>query len=391
MAIRRIFGIEKNIFFLGLVSFFNDFSNEMIVSIFPAFFKSVLKSGAASLGLIEGIADGLANITKIFSGNLSDKIQKRKALAIIGYVISVATRPFYLIASMPAHVLGIRVADRIGKGFREAPRDALLSLSAPQNELGRSFGFHRAMDSLGSILGPLAAFFILRALPDNFNTIFVSAFIIGTLAVFSFIFVKEVSGVFRHKHHFDWNKKHPKHFKIFLASIFILSMGNLPTALLLLRTQDLGLTLSFIPLFYLFYNVSYTLFSYTAGKIADRLGDRKVIFTGYSFLCFSYLLIIYDHTLAALAAGFIVLGLFSALTDGVQRSYIARFTKEEERGSAYGYLNASIGFGSLLAGIVGGLLWQSYGPTTALSASVTLIILGLIVFSASNHQHQPKS
>src|SRR3989338_7280143 len=142
---KRIFGIEKNVFFMGLVSFFNDFSNEMIVSVFPAFFSSVLKSGAASLGFIEGVADGISNLTKVFSGRLSDKTQKRKMLALSGYILSVATRPFYLISSVASHILGIRVIDRIGKGIREAPRDALLSLSANPEHIGRSFGFHRAM------------------------------------------------------------------------------------------------------------------------------------------------------------------------------------------------------------------------------------------------------
>src|SRR3989338_5658840 len=139
---RKFFCVEKNVFFMGLVSFFNDFSNEMIVSIFPAFFSSVLKSGAASHGLIEGLADGLSNITKIFSGRLSDKLQRRKLLALSGYVLSVATRPFYLASSAVGHILGIRVVDRIGKGIREAPRDALLSLSSTPETMGRSFGFH---------------------------------------------------------------------------------------------------------------------------------------------------------------------------------------------------------------------------------------------------------
>ena len=373
---------------MGLVSLFNDFSNEMIVSIFPAFFQSVLKSGAASLGFIEGVADGLANITKIFSGNLSDKIQKRKTIAVIGYILSVATRPLYLVASIPAHILGIRVTDRIGKGIREAPRDALLSLSAPQNELGRSFGFHRAMDSLGAILGPLTAFFILRAMPNNFNAVFLSAFIIGTLAIFSFIFIKEINGIVKSKPRFTLIKNYPNRFKVFIVAIFILSMGNLPIALLLLRTSDLGLALSFIPLFYLIYNISFTLFSYTAGKAADKFGERKLIFAGYCLLCVSYLFIIYDRTLVTLAVGFIILGLFSALTDGVQRSYIAKFTKEEERGGAYGLLNASIGFGALFAGILGGILWQSFGSIATLTVSVFVIIIGLLVFSASNNSSQ---
>src|SRR3989344_4638931 len=178
-VLRKLFGVEKNVFFMGMVSFFNDFSNEMIVSVFPAFFSSVLKSVAASLGLIEGVADGLSNITKIFSGRLSDKLQKKKLLALLGYVLSGATRPFYLVSSAAAHVFGIRVIDRIGKGIREAPRDALLSLSTTEESVGRSFGFHRAMDSMGAILGPLVAFLILETFPGAFNRVFLTAFFVG--------------------------------------------------------------------------------------------------------------------------------------------------------------------------------------------------------------------
>lgn len=380
---KRIFGVEKNVFFMGLVSFFNDFSNEMIVSVFPAFFSSVLKSGAASLGFIEGVADGLSNITKVFSGRLSDKIQKRKLLALSGYVLSVATRPFYLLSSTVTHVLGIRVVDRIGKGIREAPRDALLSLSTTKENFGKSFGFHRAMDSLGSILGPLTAFFILSAFPGAFNTVFITAFIIGILALFSFVFVHEMyvdvlkSGP--KKLHLRLNA-HTKEFRRFLVVIFTLSLANLPVALLLLRTQDLGLALSFIPLFYLFFNVSNTIFSYKAGQLADRLGDKPIILGGYLLIALAYLLMIYDHTLTVLAIGFVVLGIGFSMTDGVQRSFAARLTLEEERGSAYGLLNAAIGFGLLFSGIIGGLLWQFLGATTALTFSLGLILVSLVAF-----------
>ena len=280
---RKLFGVPKNVFFMGLVSFFNDFSNEMILSIFPAFFSSVLKSGAASLGAIEGIADGISNLTKIFSGRFSDKIGERKSFAFLGYCISVATRPFYLFSSTAAHVFGIRLIDRVGKGVREPARDALLSLSAETSSVGRSFGFHRAMDQAGAILGPLVAFLILRAWPNAFNTVFVTAFALGILALFSFVFIHEVGP------HLSHNGLHKvrlrlgaqtKEFRRFLIVIFTLSLANLPIALLLLRTQDLGLKLSFIPLFYLFFNVSYTLFSLKAGRIADKIGDKPVILGG---------------------------------------------------------------------------------------------------------------
>ncbi len=380
--IKKVFGVPKNVFFMGLVSFFNDFSNEMIVSVFPAFFSSVLKSGAASLGIIEGIADGLSNLTKIFSGRLSDKIKQRKILALLGYILSVATRPFYLISSSAYHVLGIRVVDRIGKGVREAPRDSLLSLSTDTEHMGRSFGFHRAMDSAGAILGPLTSYFILASFPGAFNFVFSTAFIVGVLALFSFAFIREVSPAFTGGiKTLSLNlKSHTKEFKKFLGIIFVLSLANIPIALLLLRTQDLGLQLSMIPLFYLFFNVANTAFSYKAGRLADKFGDRPVILGGYLLIALAYLLMIYDHTLTALAFGFIILGIGNAFTDGVQRSYAARLTREEERGSAYGLLNASIGFGVLFAGVVGGFLWQAFGATTSLSVALALILIALIAF-----------
>lgn len=189
---RKIFGLNRNIFILGLTSFFNDFSNEMILSAFPAFFTSVLKAGAASLGLVEGIADGASNILKIYSGQLSDKLKRRRIFIFLGYGMSVVIRPFYMIMGSVAGVLGLRVIDRIGKGVREAPRDVIISVSSQTGEMGRSFGYHRAMDTAGGILGPLAAYLILSKWPGGFNIIFMSAFVIGLIAVATIFFVKDV-------------------------------------------------------------------------------------------------------------------------------------------------------------------------------------------------------
>jgi MFS family permease len=280
------------------------------------------------------------------------------------------------------------VIDRIGKGIREAPRDALLSLSSTPETVGRSFGFHRAMDSLGALLGPLVAFLILDAFPGAFNKVFIVAFFVGVLALFSFVFIREVRAFHHHggKIHLRLNA-HTKEFKRFLVIIFVLSLANLPIALLLLRTQDLGLAESFIPLFYLFYNVSYTLFSVKAGKMADKVGDKPVILGGYLLIALGYLFMIYDHTLAALAIGFVILGMGSAFTDGVQRSFAARLTSAEERGRAYGFLNAAVGCGVLFAGIVGGILWQNFGATTALFLSLALILVALIAFGLLDGKH----
>ncbi|MDO8620606.1 MAG: MFS transporter [bacterium] len=378
---KKIFGVEKNVFFMGLVSFFNDCSNEMIVSVFPAFFSSVLKSGAASLGFIEGVADGLSNLAKVFAGRFSDRTQQRKKLALLGYMLSVATRPFYLVSSVAGHVLGIRIVDRIGKGVREAPRDALLSLSSDNASVGRSFGFHRAMDSAGAILGPFIAFLILTIFPGAFNTVFLTAFFVGILALFSFVFINEMRAMHLRKGDISLKlRTHTKEFKQFLFIIFILSIANIPIALLLLRTQDLGLQSSYIPLFYLFFSLSYTAFSYFAGRLSDKVGDRPVILGGYLLIALGYVLMIYNHTLIALAVGFFILGVGNSFTDGVQRSFAARLTLESERGNAYGLLNSAIGLGLVISGVGGGYIWQHYGAVQALTLALALILVALVAF-----------
>ena len=161
----RILGLPRNVFFLGLTSFFNDFSSEMVASVFPAFFISVLKAGAESLGLVEGVAEAASNLIKVYSGRWSDRIEKRKVFAIVGYTLSVFTRPFYVFAGSVGAVIGLRLTDRIGKGLRDPPRDALISLSTSKEEIGRSFGYHRAMDTLGAIVGPLVAYIVLSYNP----------------------------------------------------------------------------------------------------------------------------------------------------------------------------------------------------------------------------------
>ena len=373
---KRILGLNQNVFFMGMVSFFNDFSNEMILSVFPAFFAGVLKAGAASLGMVEGIADGASQFIKIFSGRYSDKIQKRKLPAVLGYALSVAVRPFYINASTLLGVLTPRVIDRVGKGLREAPRDSLISLSVQKEELGKSFGFHRAMDTVGGIAGPLTAYLILRYMPNNFNAVFLCAFVIGLLAIFSFVFIKEVKVVAQYVSNKNSRIPLPPHFFSSLLSFFILSLGTLPVALMLLRIADFGYDLSTIPLFYLIYSVSVSIFSIGAGNLADKIGDRKVLFLGYVILLFSYFALSF-HGMVALVISFVLLGLFSAFTDVIQRAYISRISAPEARGTAIGFLNGASGLGFLFAGIVGGLIWQNLGPIYAILVSGLVILGGL--------------
>ena len=382
----RIFGLPRNIFFLGLTSLFNDFSSEMVFAVFPAFFTAVLKAGAASLGMVDGIAEGLSNFLKIYSGNLSDKLQRRKPLVVAGYVLSVLTRPFYIFVSTVGGALGLRVLDRVGKGLRDSPRDAIISFSSPKEELGRSFGYHRAMDTIGSIFGPLVAYLILRSYPLHFNAVFLTSFVVGLITILTLFFISDVvlANAAAKIHIASAFKNLSWRFKLFILCIFILSVGSLPIAVMLLKTESLGLIIADIPLFYMVYNLSYAGFSMAAGKISDKFGARTIIVIGYAILLASYYFLNAAHSSRMLAGSFFLLGLFPALTDGVQRSLASKLSVEEHRGGALGLLNAAVGLGVLIAGIGGGYLWQAYSPTVAFLASGAVIIVGLALFLFSS-------
>jgi len=382
MLIMTRYRPPRNVFLIGLTSFFNDLSNEMVLAIFPAFFTSVLKAGAGSLGLVEGLADGAANIIKIYAGRFSDKIQKRKPFMILGYGLSVATRPLYLLASSVSGVAGIRVADRVGKGLREAPRDAIISLSTSKEEMGRAFGYHRMLDTLGGILGPLVAYLILRAYPEGFNIVFIVAFVIGLLAVLSLIFVKDVVGEVRKGNlSLDSLAVFPAEFKRYLVALFLLSAGSIPVAVLLLKTQHLGFSLASIPLFYMLYSLSYAGFSVPAGGMSDRIGPRTVMRIGYAVLLIGYVVVAFAEGAIILATGFLVLGLFPALTDGVARALASELSPESHRAGAYGLVNATAGFGLIFAGICGGYIWEHFGVNYALLAGGIFVVMGIIVLS----------
>ena len=371
---------SRNVTLLGLTSFFNDFSSEMVLSIFPAFFTSVLKAGAGSLGLVEGFADGAANIIKIYAGRLSDATQKRKPFMVVGYALSVVTRPVYLLTASVGGVLGLRFADRVGKGLREAPRDAIISLSTPKEEIGRAFGYHRMLDTLGALGGPLVAYLILRANPNAFDTVFIVAFIIGLLALASLVFVKDTVG--------DLKKNgitlasiavFPADFKRYLIALFLLAMGSMPVAVLLLSTQHIGLAIASIPLFYMLYNLSFVGFSLRAGGLSDQIGPRKVLRIGYLVLLVGYTVIVFAKSTPALILGFLVLGLFPALTDGVARALAAELSPPEYRAGAYGLVNATMGFGLVVAGVGGGYLWERFSAPTALVVAGVCGVVGVLL------------
>lgn len=383
----RILGLERNAFFLGLVSLFNDFSNEMIQSVMPVFLGVVLGLPPLAIGTIEGVADAIASFLKIISGWFSDKTRERKKLAVLGYIISVASRPFLALATSFSHVFALRVIDRVGKGIRDAPRDALLAESVSEPELGKSFGYHRAMDALGGTMGPLAAFILLPALYYNYQALFIVSFFVGLLSLLSFFFVenkKPAIGAEVPKLNFRLLKEN-KHFAFYLTAIFIFGLGTLPITLMLLYPVTIQLangasSFANIPLVYFVYSVTFVLTAIPLGKFADSIGKRVTISIGFALAVVAYLGLAFSNTFMAVLFFFIIFGIYSGATDGVERALAARLIDRKLLATGEGMLNAAVGISSLLSGLIGGALWTFYGPAAAFTYGAVLSSIGLYVF-----------
>lgn len=381
--------MRKNVFFLGLVSLFNDFSAEMVYAVMPAFLTTVLGAPAVFLGFMEGFVDAFASIFKIFSGWLSDKMGARKRFAVSGYTLAVVARSFLALVGNMWQVFGLRVVDRLGKGLRDSPRDALLSESVERHELGKSFGYHRAMDRAGAILGPLGAIILLPLLGGNYRQLFLIAAALGLLAVFTFLFVREVKTreeiIPKVPVPFSFSlQEFPREFKMFLFAIFVFGLGVMPEALMLLKAKDIGLSLASIPFVYLIYTVSFTLFAIPFGKISDRVGEKKVLVGGFCAAIVSYCILAFLNTASGVVIGFVVFGLYSAMTDGVGRALTSKMVSPAQLATGQGFLQSAVGISALLGGVIGGTLWTIFGAYAAFLYGASLMVIGLLVFLRLN-------
>ena len=384
----KFFGLSRNVISMGAVSFLNDLSSDMIFPFIPIFLTSVLGAGASFVGLVEGIADSTASILKMFSGRLSDRVRIRKPFAILGYSLSALAKPLLSIAGVPWHVLAIRFLDRVGKGTRDAPRDALLSLSAEKKDIGRAFGFHRGADTLGAALGPLVAFLILPFIDNDLRTLFLLSFVASAFAVFIlWLSVKEVKAE-TISSSFDGKTELPRFelkalglpFIIFLisATIFALSRGS--DAFLLLRAQNLGVSLALIPIIYFVYNITFAIFSTPAGMLSDKIGHRNTFMIGMLIFSGTYFLFAQASTVLSIWVLFAVYGFYSAFTEGVGKAIVADLVDEKIRGTAYGVYNAFTGIALLPASLIFGFLWDRSGPATSFYYGTILSLLAFVVF-----------
>lgn len=381
----KILGVRRNVFFLGLVSFFNDFSSEMVQSVMPVFLTTVLGAPAFAVGLIEGVADALSSVFKLISGWVSDKIGKRKKLAIAGYSLSVLTRLFLAVVSNFWQVFALRIVDRVGKGIRNSPRDALLVESSSKEDLGKSFNFHRMMDTLGATLGPLLGFFIIFNLKNGYRTLFLIAFFLGLLAVGSFIFVKESPkknsvepSVQKIKLNWTIFREHKK-FIFIVGSLFVLGLGALPIGLVLLKAKEIG-SIGNVPLMYFIYSLTFIVVAIPIGKLSDKIGEKPVIAGGFLLAALSYIGLAFTNSLFSLVLSFAVLGIYSACTDGIQRVLAAKYLYGGLIATGQGFLNMALGFSSLGAGVIGGLFWTTIGSSAAFIYAAIASFAGLALF-----------
>jgi MFS family permease len=375
--------IPKNVKTLGIVSFFNDASTDMIYPLIPLFLTKYLGATLPMVGLIEGLAESTASLMKVFSGFISDKLRRRKPLTVIGYSMSMVAKPFLAFATAPWHVLIVRFLDRIGKGVRQAPRDALIAESTAPAHLGLAYGFHKMMDTLGAFAGPLLAVVLLPILNENLRSLFLLSFVASALAVTTLvIFVKEKPAEKQHSALPKLSiKLLPTKYRWFLLSLSIFTIGNSSDAFLFLRAQNLATAVYLIPVLYALSNAVFAGLASYFGKLADKIGPYKIITMGYLVFAFTYFCFGAAQSAIIVWLLFPLYGVFSAMTDGVQKVVAAQIGDPRLKGTMIGLMHTTLGVFQLPASVIAGLLWAKigvgmpfyFGGITALISAVMLL------------------
>ena len=398
MSQKSFLGLSKNVRNLGWVSFFNDVSSEMIYPLLPLFLTQVLGAGVLFVGLIEGIAESVSSFLKLFSGWLSDRFQKRKGIILFGYTLASITRPIMGLVTSSFHVLFLRFFDRVGKGVRASPRDALLSQSCREGERGKAFGFQRMMDHAGAMVGPLIASLLMAVLTKDLRVIFYLSAIPAFFCLW--ILFRGVTDVIGNRtssppalklHWKTWDKK----FKYFLLIVTLFTLGNSSDAFLLLRAKDLGIDIISIPILWFFLHLSKTIFSVPGGSLSDRIGRRKVMILAWTVYGLVYLGFAFASKAYHIWFLFFIYGLFFGLSEGTERAWVADLVEESKRGTAYGVYNFFIGMATLPASLLMGLIWKTVGVQWAFSfgAGMALIaaFLALILMGKPKNSNYPIS
>jgi len=375
--------IPGSVWALGLVSLFMDLSSEMIHALLPLYLVSVLGVSTLTVGFIEGIAEATASITKIFSGALSDYLGRRKLLAALGYGLAAVTKPVFPLASSIGWVMAARFIDRIGKGIRGAPRDALIADLTPSDLRGNAFGLRQSLDTIGAVLGPLAAILFMALLANNFTAVFwiavVPAFLSLATIVFGVSEPERPPGTRTVRQPFSRAElaRLDAAYWMVVGVSAIFTLARFSEAFLLLRAQSVGLSLTFVPIVMVVMNIVYTLSAWPAGVLSDRVGRYGVLTVGFILLILADLLLAIGNNTPLLLIGVALWGLHMGLTQGLLAALVADTAPAELRGTAFGMFNLVSGLALLAASIIAGALWELIGPSGTFFAGALITAVAL--------------
>jgi len=403
--------LGRNVIALGAVSFFTDVSSEMIYPLLPVFLTVTLGASAGMLGAIEGAAETTASLLKLASGWWSDRVRRRKPLVVFGYTLAALVRPLVAAAQSATQVLAIRLTDRVGKGIRNSPRDALIAESVDPSIRGRAFGFQRAADHAGAVVGPLVAFALLQGLALDMRSVFWLAAIPGAVAVFTVVvFVRETSHTgaqsppprgaaeqFTGAEGAAENvpgvattlaapaentslpeNKLPRSFWAYLGVLLLFTLGNSTDAFLLLRANQLGVPIAMVPILWATLHVVKSATSTHGGALSDRIGRAPTLIGGWTIYALVYFGFAFASTQWHAWALFVAYGLFFALTEGTERALVADFVPAARRGTAFGWFHLTIGLGMLPASIIFGLVWDRFGSGAAFAMGAAFAAVAAI-------------
>jgi MFS family permease len=376
--------LDRNVVTLGVVSLLNDASSEMIFPLLPAFLTTVIGAGPAVLGAIEGTADSLSSLLRLPAGWLSDRM-RRKPLVVGGYALANLARPLVAAATAPWHVLAIRLLDRVGKGLRAAPRDALLADSVPPGDRGRAFGFHRSMDHVGAVVGPLLASLTFAALGRSYRLLFLLASLPGFAAVLWAGRVVETPRGRRTDPAVsvpaspEMRARLDPLFVVLIVAMLLFGLGNSSDAFLLLGLAQTGMDPVALPVLWAAFHVVKVASAYPLGRLSDSVGRMPILLTGWAYYAIAYAAFAVTDGPAALAAIFVAYGLFYGLTEGVERALVSDLVAPPQRGVAFGLYNAAVGVTALPASLITGLVWEAHGRAAALGFGAGMAMLGALV------------
>lgn len=375
--------LPKTIWILGFVSLFMDVSSEMVHGVLPIFLTTVLGASYAQVGLIDGVGSGVALFFKVLSGPLSDYLKHKKYLVMFGYLLGAVSKPLFALATTPHFVFATHVVDRMGKGIRGAPRDALIAEITPAELRGQAFGLRQALDTVGAFLGPLLAIVLLSAFATNLRLLFWIALIPGLISVLLiFLGVEEPKTILDPKPVIEGGplKRFSKNFWEACGIAFVLQLAKLGDVFLILRTKDFGLNTQYLPGVLILMNFIYAMTSYPAGSLSDRLGRKRVISLGFLILFVANLLLATSSSLLITGLAIALWGIQLGLTQGNLVALVTDTSPPHLRGTALGVFNFFSAIAMVIGGSGAGFLWDHFGASTTFLTAGSLAFLGLVLF-----------